>query len=75
MLECEKTEIKCEKINHLHFVWNTIKKIGVGQFVFHYTIIVLVRILGDLLPKYGSFIIKSFLGIALATIFGVNTLS
>ena len=66
--------LNMKKLINLHLLWNTIRKFQWGS-LFFITLLILVWIWRESLPKYGSTIIKSFLGTVLTTTFCVNTLS
>ena len=63
-----------QKIDQLSLSLEYNWKIALGEFIFHYTIGSSAN-LKRKFTKYGSTIIKYFLGTVLTKIFGVNTLS
>ena len=56
--------LNVKKLISLHLLWNTIWKLQWGSLLF-ITWLILVQIWSESLPKYGSTIIKSFLGTVL----------
>ena len=65
--------LNVKKLINFHLLWNTIRKLQWGS-LFFITRLILVRIWSESLPKYGSTIIKSFLGTVFTTTFCVNNL-
>ena len=59
--------LNVKKLISLHLVWNKIQKLQWGS-LFFITPVMLVGIWSESLPKHGSTIIKSFLGIVLSTL-------
>ena len=59
--------LNVKKLISLHLVWNKIQKLQWGS-LFFITSVMLVGIWSESLPKHGSTIIKSFLGIVLSTL-------
>ena len=66
--------LNVKKLINLHLLWNAIRKLQWGS-LFFITQLILVWIWSESLLKYGSTIIKSFLGTVLTKTFCVNTLS